>query len=326
MSDLNIYNGCKNMKTVVMIPVFNEDKSIGNIIMTIPKDVTDSIEILVIDDGSTDNTVDVAKKAGADKIISHGFNKGLGIAFQTGIETALEMNADIIVNIDADGQFNPKDIPRLVEPIISNKADMVTCSRFINKEWIPKMPWIKKIGNSIFTRFINFLTKQNFTDTQCGFRAYSREAALRMNLMGKFTYTQEVFLDLSEKGMRITEVPCKVRGEREYGKSKVVKNPIHYGINSLLIILRAFRDYQPLMFFGCIGSSVFLIGLGMGTLLLTHFKPYPINWITPNLALVTIIVGLLLIILALIADMNDRQRKIEEEILYRLKKGNFYGK
>ena len=200
---------------------------------------------------------------------------------------------------------------------------MVTCTRFLKKEWVPQMPLIKRFGNSIFTRLINFLTKQKFTDTQCGFRAYSREAALRMNLMGKFTYTQEVFLDLADKGMRIKEIPCKVRGEREHGKSKIVKNPITYAINSLLIILKAFRDYQPLKFFGSIGVVIFLIGFVLGIFLLTHFKPYPIEWITPNLSLVPLIVGILLIILALIADMNDRQRKIEEEILYRLKKGNF---
>ena len=140
-----------------------------------------------------------------------------------------------------------------------------------------------------------------------------------MILMGKFTYTQEVFLELAEKGMRIKEVPCKVRGVREYGKSKIVKNPVSYGLNSLLIILKAFRDYHPLQFFGTIGATVFLVGFVMGLFLLAHFKPYPLQWITPNLSLVTIVVGLLLFVLALIADMNDRHRKIEEELLYMLK-------
>lgn len=313
-------------KIAVLIPAYNEEKTIGSVIKAIPRDIADDVKVIVIDDGSTDNTVTVAKESGADKVVSHNVNRGVGVAFQTGIEAALKTNADIFVNIDADGQFNPEDIAKLVEPIIQDKADMVTCTRFLVKEWIPDMPRIKRFGNSIFTHFINFLTGQKFTDTQCGFRAYSREAALRMILMGKFTYTQEVFLELIEKGMRIKEVPCKVRGVREHGKSKVVKNPVSYGLNSLLIILKAFRDYHPLRFFGIIGASVFLVGFVMGLFLLAHFKPYPIGWITPNLSLVTIVVGLLLFVLALIADMNERQRKVEEEILYMLKKSSYKGK
>jgi glycosyltransferase involved in cell wall biosynthesis len=308
-------------KITVLIPAYNEEKTIGQVINAIPRDIAGNVEVIVINDGSTDNTVTVAKESGADRVVSHNVNRGVGVAFQTGIEIALKTNADIIVNIDADGQFNPEDIPKLVEPIIQDEADMATCTRFLVKEWIPEMPRVKKFGNSMFTHFINFLTGQKFTDTQCGFRAYSREAALRMNLMGDFTYTQEVFLEVVEKGMRIKEIPCRVRGVREYGKSKVVKNPVSYGLNSLLIILRAFRDYHPLRFFGSIGAAVFLVGFVMGLFLLAHFKPYPIEWlITPNLSLVTTVVGLLLLVLALIADMNDRQRKIEEEMLYRLKK------
>ena len=238
-----------HQKIVVIIPAYNEENTIAKVIGEIPRDISDSVEVLVIDDGSSDNTVTIAKKAGADHVISHGYNKGLGIAFQTGIRNALEIGADIIINIDADGQFNPGDIPKLIKPIVEQKADMVTCSRFLKKEWIPKMPLVKRFGNKLFTNFINFLTRQKFTDTQCGFRAYSRDAALRMNLMGTFTYTQEVFLDLAEKGLIIKEIPCQVKGVREHGKSKVVKNPLLYAINSLMIILKAFRDYHPLKFF-----------------------------------------------------------------------------
>ncbi len=314
------------MNVVVMIPAYNEEASIASVIGKIPRDCAKKVQVIVIDDGSADRTVEVAKEAGADKIVSHGFNKGLGVAFRTGLETALNMGADIIVNIDADGQFNPDDIPRLLQPIIENKADMVTCSRFLKEEWIPKMPGIKRFGNSFFTWVLNSLTKQKFTDTLCGFRAYSRETALRMNLMGSFTYTQEVFLDLAEKGMRISEVACKVRGEREHGKSKIVKNPFLYGINSLIIIISAFRDYQPLKFFGGIGFSVLAVGMIMGLFLFLDYVPEPLAWMSPFQSILAIVVGLILLELALVADMNDRQRKISEEILYRLKKGNSLGK
>ena len=311
------------MKLVIMIPAYNEEKLISSVIKDIPRNIADDVKVVVIDDGSTDNTVKVAKESGADKIVSHGINKGLGLAFQTGVKTALEMNADIIVNIDADGQFNPNDIPKLIKPITEGKADMVTCSRFLDKSLEPDMPWIKKFGNAIFTKLVSRLTKQKFMDTQCGFRAYSREAALRMTLFGVHTYTQEVFLDLATKGMRILEIPCKVKGERE-GKSRLVTNVFSYGLKVLLIIIRSFRDYQPLKFFGTIGFGVLFIGFVIGITMFVRWiftgivSPYR-SLIDMSVLLLTL--GFLLIILALIADMFNRQRLLQEEILYRLRRG-----
>jgi len=311
-------------KIVVMIPAYNEEKTIGLVIRGVKKAVPNA-EVLVIDDGSTDNTSREAGKAKADRIERHEENKGLGIAFKTGIESALEMKADIIVNIDADLQFNPEDIPKLVEPILKGKADVVTCSRFLDKRIEPKMPFVKRFGNSVFTWLISFLTKKKFTDTQCGFRAYSRESALRMNLFGKFTYTQEVLLDLAEKGFRIEEVACKVKGERE-GKSRVVQNWHSYGIKASMIIIRAIRDYKPLRFFGGIGLTFMVVGflsalaLWVRLLLLHRINPY--MWVAYADA-VLLIIGFLLIMLALVADMLGRQRKIQEEIIYRIKKQQF---
>ena len=123
-----------------MIPAYNEEQTIGKVIRGIPKDCAEEVEVLVIDDGSKDNTVRVANESGADNVVLHKINKGLGVAFRTGIESALKMNADIIVNIDADDQFNPCDIPRLIRPIIEGKAEMVTCSRFIDENLVPDMP------------------------------------------------------------------------------------------------------------------------------------------------------------------------------------------
>ena len=314
----------KAKNLVVLIPAFNEERMVGSVIRAIPRRIKgiEKVRVLVVDDGSKDRTVEKAKKAGADKIVSHASNKGLGIAFKTGIETALRMGADIVVNIDADGQFDPRDIEKIIAPILAGKADMVTCSRFKNKALEPKMPGIKKFGNKFFTRTINFFTKSNFTDTQCGFRAYTKEACLRLNLFAKFTYTQETMIDLLHKGMKIEEVACKVQGERK-GKSRIVKSWYSYGIKAMMIVIRTLRDYRPMEFFGGIGAILFLFGgisaLWLWARLLVYHQIDPYMWAV-YAAIILIILGFLLMILALIADMLDRQRKIQEEILYRQRK------
>lgn len=307
------------MKLVVMIPAYNEEKTVGSVIREIPDEIpgVEFVGSLVIDDGSTDETTKIARQAGAHKILSHKTNIGLGASFRDGINYALGMGADIIVNIDADEQFDPKDISRLIEPILKKEADFVTASRFLNKDAEFRMPWIKKIGNRIFTRIVSRLTNRELTDTQCGFRAYSKEAALRLNIFSDFTYTQEVFLDLVNKGLSVKEIPVRIK-ERE-GKSKMVKHWHTYGFNALIIIIRTFRDYKPLAFFGSIGLVIFLPGIATGLFMLIHWcivgrtSPYT------SLLYITVIMsilGIIFIVLALIADMIGRQRKIEEEILY----------
>jgi len=311
------------MKLVVIIPAYNEEKTISQVIEQIPKKIEgiDDIEVIVIDDGSTDATAQLAEKAGAI-VIQHKENLGVGKAFSTGIENALQRGADIIVNIDGDGQFDPKDIPKLIEPILKGEADFVTASRFKDKSLVPKMPLIKKWGNYIVRAIINLLTGENFTDVACGFRAYSRQTALKLNLFGSFTYTQETFLNLVEKGVRIKEIPLKVKGQREFGESKVAKSVLRYGIKAGSIILLALRDLKPLSFFGWIGIFTSLLGLaGIGFvfvhwLLTSKTSPYQSLLLA---GAVLLIVGFLLIVLALIADMMGRIRKNQENILYMLK-------
>jgi glycosyltransferase involved in cell wall biosynthesis len=317
----------KGKKLVVMIPCYNEQKTISQLIKLIPRKIPgfSKVDVLVMNDGSKDDTVKLAKAAGANKIHSHFPNKGLGVNFRLGLEEALKMNADVVVNIDADLQFNPRDIPKIVTPILKGQADVVTATRFKDPKLIPKMPAIKKFGNHFFTKIISLLIGQNFTDTQCGFRAYNKEAMLRANLFGKFTYTQEVFLDLANKGLKIIEVPIKVKGERE-GKSKIVKSWYSYGIKSSLIILRTVRDNHPLKFFGSIGFALFALGFVPGIWLFLRWLNTGVTSPYGSLILlsgVLIILGILMIILGLIADMLDRQRKISEEILYAQKKNKY---
>ncbi len=299
------------MKLVVVIPAFNEEKTIGKVIDKIPKSIDgiDKVQILVVDDGSVDKTSFIAKQKGCT-VVSHTRNKGLGKAFNTGIENALKLGADIIVNIDADDQFDPSEIPKLIKPILENDADMVSGSRFKNKESISEIPFIRRWGNRAFTWFVNRLTGQEFTDTQCGFRAYSKEAALRLNLFGKFTYTQEVFLDLVNKEMRIKEVPIKVK-YFDGRKSNISGSLIKYVFQALLIMFRTFRDYKPLVFFGIPGFLSFFIGFLVFLL------------IDKLIGSALVILGFLLVDLALIADMQKPIRKIQEEILYRLRRWEY---
>lgn len=317
----------RKKKLIVMIPAFNEENSIQWVIVGVPKKIEgfDKIETIVINDGSTDKTAKVAKESGAD-VISHENKKGLGAAFQTGINTALAKGADVIVNIDADMQFNPADIPKLTAPIVAGQADMVTATRFKNKDDISKnMPHAKKIGNFLFTKLVNILTGQKFTDSQCGFRAYSREAAIRLNLFGTFTYTQEVFFDLISKGLRIKEIPIKVKYYKNRN-SHISSSLLNYGLNALIIILRTFRDWRPLLFFAIPGLAAF----GTGVLFSLYFSIY---WLihhqtTPvktygSVGVVCLILGFLLIILALIADMFKRLRRNQEEIIYQLRRENY---
>lgn len=319
----------KDKKLVVMIPCYNEEKTLAQVVKKIPRKIPgiSKVEILVIDDGSTDKTANVAKKIKVN-LVSHHKNEGLGIAFKTGIEKALASGADIIINIDADMQFNPLDIPKVVKPIIKGEADMVTATRFKEEKLIPKnMPRMKKIGNKGFTTLINLLTGENFTDTQCGFRAYTKETALRLNTFGKFTYTQEVFLDLVNKGMKIVEIPVKVRYYQER-KAKISGSLFKYGLKALTIIIQAFRDYRPLVFFGIPGAIISSFGLVLSAaslfywLILHRTQPVRMYLIT-GVFLLTF--GFLLIILALIADMLKRLRRNQEELLYRIRKKNFEG-
>ncbi len=311
-------------KLVVIIPALNEEKTIGQVIASIPRSIPGitNIESLVIDDGSRDHTFQMAESAGA-AVLRHHENLGVGAAFRTGLAAALAAGADIIVNIDADGQFNPADIGTLITPIQQEAVHFVTATRFAKKEWIPDMPPIKMWGNAWMTRIINFLTNKHFTDVSCGFRAYSREAALRLSLFGNFTYTQETFIDLAKKNIAMMEVPLKIRGEREHGRSRVASNLWKYGLKSASIIFRAARDYQPQYFVGLPGVIIFIAGLVSGLFLLQHFlrtgQTFPYRSLV-QVSGVLIIVGFLLLFLSMLADMLHRNRLISEEAVYHARK------
>jgi glycosyltransferase involved in cell wall biosynthesis len=281
------------------------------------------MEILVVDDGSTDDTAKLAKQAGAT-VISHGSNKKLGVAFRTALEYAKENRYDILVSIDADRQFNAEQIQDIILPILKNQADMVTGNRF-TKGRPQNMSKIKYWGNKQMARLISKITGQKFTDVSCGFRAYSKEALLRFNLFGSFTYTQESILDLLEKGMRVVDLPVDIKYFKGR-KSRIAGSVLNYAFRTLKIILKTVRDYRPLLFFG--GSSLVSIVIGLIFLIFMFIHYFLTGSFTPYkffgfVALGFLIYGLLLGTIGLLADMLNRMRVNQERILYELNKQKY---
>ena len=321
------------MKLVILIPALNEAASIAGVVESMPRQIegVDQIEVLVVDDGSKDDTAQLAQSAGA-AVISHPFNQGVGKAFNTGLAAALEMGADIMVNIDADGQFSPMDIPLLIAPIVEGKADFVSGDRFrsIGGELVRPdyMSKIKFWGNQRMADLVGFVTGKRYDDVSCGFRAYSKEALMRLNLTGKFTYTQESFLDLANKGMGIKTIPVNVTYFPDR-KSRVAGSILKYMFQTAKIIFRAYRDYNPLKFFGLLGLIPFVISILSGVFVLIHyfttgaFSPY-IFVAFASVYLFTF--GILLWIVGILADMFIRIRLNQEQLLYAEKKRRYDSK
>jgi glycosyltransferase involved in cell wall biosynthesis len=312
------------MHLCVVIPALNEAATIENVIQRVPRDLPDfdRIDIVLIDDGSTDGTPELAERAGA-QVIRHARNLGVGAAFRSGSERAILLGADIMVNIDGDGQFNPEDIPVLLSPILNEGVDFVSASRFIDKSLYPRMNWLKFWGNKWMSRLISLLARQRFYDVSCGFRAYNRECLLRLNLFGDFTYTQESFLDLTFKGATIREVPIRIRGEREFGRSRVASNLLKYAWRSSKIILRAFRDYKPMILFSAISAVLVVASLLVGAFLLNHYLRT--GMFTPHkwagfAAGALLCLGVLTFITGLLADMLGRIRLNQERMIYMMRK------
>ncbi len=305
---------------VVFVPCLDEERTVAGVVSGVPRTIAGvaRVEVCVLDDGSTDATADRATAAGA-VLLRHGENRGLGCAFQRGVRYALERGADILVNIDGDGQFDPATIPQLVAPILAGEADMVTASRFLDPALTPRMPAIKRWGNRRVAGIVRLLTGRRFRDVSCGFRAFSREALMRMNVYGSFTYTQETFLDLVFKGMRIVELPLPVRGTREFGESRIASSLWRYALRSLQIMLRAFIAYRPFTFFSTIAAFFLAGGAGFLAFLFVHFTRTgafsPHIWagfVGGSLALV----GVITLVIAILGDMMVRLRVNQEQLLY----------
>lgn len=294
------------MKVVITLPAFNEEKTIGKVLKTIKEvmgKTSYSYQILVVDDGSKDETALIARKHGA-VVYSHPKNYGLAETFKTELEKSLELKPDIIVHIDADSQYQPNDIPKLLKEI-KNGYDLVLGSRFKGK--IEYMPWIKRFGNKAFSKVVSQITKLQISDAQTGFRAFTRKVAESIPITSSHTYTQEQIIRSVKHKFRIKEVP--IYFARRDGKSRLIGNPFGYAIRAFINLVRVYRDFEPLKFFGIIGTIIFSIGFVLG-LYLVYFQIFGGGAFRHlglmMLDVLILSIGLQIIIFGFIADMNRK--------------------
>lgn len=308
------------MKVVVYLPALNEAETLGAVLDAIPTRLpgVDSIRTIVVDDGSTDDTGVIARRHGAT-VVRHSRNLGTGRTFVSGVSAALRAGADIIVSMDADGQFRGEDVARLIAPIREGRADVALCSRFADGNLVGAMSWPKKAGNTMLTRAVSWIAGKRFTDVSCGFRAMSREAALRVDIHSDYEYIHESLLNWSRVGLTIEEVALPVLAERPVGESRIMRSVLRYGMRSGPVLIRATRDYSPMKFFGLLSMAALVPGILAGLFVTLHWLRT--GETAPYTSLITISVGgvlfgLLLGTVALLADLIARLRFQLEEMLY----------
>ncbi len=296
------------MNIIVTIPAYNEEKTIGQAVKEVRKSLDSTkykgkYKVVVVDDGSKDNTAEAAKKHGAI-VFSHPKNYGLAECFKTEIEKCLELNADVIVHIDADLQYQPEEISKLLKEI-ENGYDLVLGSRFKGK--IEYMPFVKRIGNMAFSKVVSQVSGIKISDAQTGFRAFTRKVAEQVPITSDHTYTQEQIIRSVKQKFRIKEVP--IYFAKRDGKSRLISSPFGYAIRAMINIIRVYRDFKPLKFFGIAGSIFLSIGMVLG-LYLVYFQFFG-NGAFRHLGLMMLdililSIGLQIIIFGFIADMNRK--------------------
>jgi len=310
------------MKLIIQIPCYNEESTLATTLLALPKhiDGIDEIQILVIDDGSSDKTVEVAKQQGVENFVIFPNNLGLAKAFSAGLAKSLKLGADIIVNTDADNQYCADDIVKLVTPIINNKADIVIGARPI--ENIKHFSTIKKALQKLGSGVMRLVSSTKIADATSGFRAFSRDAALQINVFDNYTYTLETIIQAKAKGLDIISVPIRVNGELR--ESRLIKNIFDYIKRSTFTMIRMFIVYRPFRFFAIIGCLFLFPGILLGA----RFLYYYINHLGSGhiqsliLSAVLILTGVQVGLIAVLADLLSINRKLLEDIQTRLKKGN----
>ncbi|MFH0979287.1 MAG: glycosyltransferase family 2 protein [Candidatus Woesearchaeota archaeon] len=293
------------MKLVVTIPAFNEEQTIGKVIREIKESLGKtpySFQILVVDDGSTDDTAKISKAAGAI-VVSHPKNYGLAESFRTEVKTCIEMHADVIVHIDADGQYRPQEIPKLVKEI-EHGYDLVLGSRFLGK--IESMPLVKRLGNIAFSKVISNIAGLKITDAQTGFRAFKIAVAENIRLISDHTYTQEQIIRSVRHKFKVKEVPVYFAKRKD--KSRLMRSPFEYAIKAWINIFRIYRDYEPLKFFGLFGAGFLVVALlGMLRLAYFYFTTGLVSHLpTMMLTVLFVTIGIFIWLFAFLADMQHK--------------------
>lgn len=311
------------MKLIIQIPCYNEEETLTVALNDLPKhiDGIDEIEYLIINDGSKDKTVEVAKKWGVHHIVSFKRNKGLAYGFMAGLDACLRNGADIIVNTDADNQYCADDIEKLVRPILEGKTDIVIGERPIDKteHFSPLKKKLQHFGSWT----VRIASNSDIPDAPSGFRAYSREAAMRMNVVNEYTYTLETIVQAGRSKIAMTSVP--IRTNAELRPSRLFNSMFGYVKKSMVTIVRAFMMYKPLRFFSIIGGIVFLIGFLIGVRFLVFLAQGAGNGHVQSLILSStlLLLGFETFIVGLQADIIAANRKILEDIQYRIKKMDY---
>jgi len=304
------------MKLIIQIPCYNEAETLAIALSALPRQVDgfNAVEWLIIDDGSTDRTVEVARANGVDHIVRHAGNKGLARAFMTGLDACLTLGADIIVNTDADNQYNADDIPALVQPVLEQRAEIVIGSRPI--EAIKHFSPIKKLLQKLGSWVVRVASKTDISDAPSGFRAMSRIAAERLMVFNDYTYTLETIIQAGQKNMTIISVPVGVN--EDLRPSRLVKNISSYIKRSIVTIIRIFIIYRPFRFFAGIGSVVFIAGLLLSTRYLYFWVSGSGDGHVQSLILAALLMGagFQTFLIAFVADLLSANRKLLEEIRY----------
>lgn len=311
------------MKLIIQIPCYNEAETLEIALNDLPKQIDgiDEIEYLIIDDGCRDNTVEVAKKWGVHHVVSFSQNKGLAKGFMAGLDACLQNGADIVVNTDADNQYCAADIPKLIQPILEHRADIVIGERPIDDT--EDFSWLKKKLQHFGSWVVRKASKTDIPDAPSGFRAFSREAAMRINVINDYTYTLETIVQAGRNRIAITSVP--VRTNPELRKSRLFHSMFGYIKKSILTIIRTLMMYKPLYCFSMVAMIPILVGLGIGI----RFMVYYINGYGDGhtqsliLACTLIIIGFVTFVIGMLADVISANRKILEDIQYHVKQQTY---
>jgi glycosyltransferase involved in cell wall biosynthesis len=304
-------------KLIIQIPCFNEAATLGVTLSSLPREIPgiDVVEWLVIDDGSTDKTVEVALEHNVDHVVRLPRNQGLARAFVAGLDASLKAGADIIVNTDADNQYRADDIPKLIEPILSGSAEIVIGARSISD--IKHFSYTKKVLQKIGSWVVRFASGTDIPDAPSGFRAISRASAMRLNVFNKHTYTLETIIQAGQKSMAIMSVP--VRTNKELRPSRLIKSIPGYISRSTLTIIRIFMTYKPFRFFAIPGVIVFGLGILVGLRFLYFYFTGQGAGHVQSVILGALLVGtgFFILVVGLIADLISVNRKLLEKLDWR---------
>lgn len=309
------------IKLIIQIPCYNEEGTLPIALAALPRQVPgiDTVEWLIINDGSSDRTVEVARAHGVDHIVDLGAHQGLAKGFMAGLDAALRLGADIIVNTDADNQYNAEDIPRLLQPILKGEAEIVVGERPITE--IGHFSMLKKFLQKLGSWVVRVASNTGVADAPSGFRAMSRKAAMQLNVFSQYTYTLETIIQAGQKNIPIVSVPIRTNGYLR--PSRLMKSMTAYIQRSILTILRIFITYKPLRFFTIAGSLPFALGTLLGLRWLWFFIVEGSEKArVPSLILaaILILIGVQLWIFGIVADIIAVNRKLLEDIQQRVKR------